>query len=309
MGEPASPLGLHRALRAQGHDVGPPPRVGGEVAPGTVQHAFAVHGDVTTGDRNRHHHVTGSELGDESVTGVAVTMEGMVGPHRLAMAARQELHATVLDGRLVDGQPARGRAPIVGVDPVRLVLMPGEYGVVAPWLLGQQLVEVDDHALAAELLGDARRPPLEHVALPRRVVTARHHHVDDGVSRRIRAVLPGRHVVEVLAGHGDLAAQEAVVDRLDVGQLGLGEHGTEVDVAVTAKGLPLGVADEVVVAAPARHANTGRRVAGLLCCGHVTPGLSARCSRRHVVAPLERSCSMPPACARRHSRCSTIVFG
>ncbi len=33
MGEPASPLGLHRALRAQGHDVGPPPRVGGRGCP------------------------------------------------------------------------------------------------------------------------------------------------------------------------------------------------------------------------------------------------------------------------------------
>ncbi len=216
----------------------------------------------------------------------------MVWPHRLAMAAGQELHATVLHRRVVDRQPARRRAPIVGVDPVRLVLVPGEHGVVTPGLLGQQLVEVDDHALAAELPGDARRPPLEHVALPRRVVPAGHHHVDDGVPRWIGAVFPGRHVVEVLAGHGDLAAQEAVVDRLDVDQLGLRQHAVQVHVAVAAERLLLRVADDVVVAAPAGRADVGR-LAGLLCCGHVTPGPSPRrtISRRrwNVVARCRRA--------------------
>ena len=131
---------------------------------------------------------------------VAVAVQRVVGAHRLAMAAGEELHAPVLDRRVVDRQPARGRAAIVGVDPVGLVLVPAEHRVVTARLLRQQLVEVDDHALAAELGGDARGPALEDVALPRGVVAAGHHHVDDGVARRIGAVLARRHVVEVLAG-------------------------------------------------------------------------------------------------------------
>ncbi len=53
VGEPEGPLRLHRALRPERHDVGPAPRVRRRVAPGTVQHALAVHGDVAAGDRAR----------------------------------------------------------------------------------------------------------------------------------------------------------------------------------------------------------------------------------------------------------------
>ena len=103
-------------------------------------------------------------------------------------------------------------------------------------------------------------PPLEHVALPRRVVAARHHDVDDGVARRVGAVLAGRHVVEVLAGHGDLAAQEAVVDGLDLGQFRLGQHAAQVHVAVAVERLLVVVTDEEVTPAPARRAVISRLV-------------------------------------------------
>ena len=130
--------------------------------------------------------------------------------------------------------------------------MPGEHGVVATRLLGEELIEVDDHALAAQLPGDARRPALEEVALPRGVVAARHHHVDDRVPGWIAAVLTGRHVVEVLAGDGDLPAEEPVVDLFDPDQLVLRQDPLEVHESVALEQHLVGGADQIVVAMTTR---------------------------------------------------------
>ena len=123
--------------------------------------------------------------------------------------------------------------------------MPGEHRVVLEGLLGQQLVVVDHHAGAAELLGDRGGPPLVHVALPGREVAAGQHHVDDRVVGRVAPVVAG-HVAVVLAGHLDLTAQEAVVVDLQLGHLLVGQESGEVDVALFGELPAMVVADGVL---------------------------------------------------------------
>jgi hypothetical protein len=171
----------------------------------------------------------------------------------LPIGGRDEAHAAVLDRRVVDGTPHRGGPGVGGVGPVRHVLVPGEHGVFLERLLGEQLVVVDLHPATVQLCGDRQRPLFEDVALPGRVVAAWDHHVDDRVVRRVAPVVAG-HVAVVLAGHLDLAAQEPVVDDLQVGHLGLAEQARQVDEAVAVEGLDLLGGDGVAaVGVPRAH--------------------------------------------------------
>ena len=183
--------------------------------PGSVQHALVVDGDVAAPDLHGDEHVIGAQIGHQRVLVLTTAAERPMGPHRLAMAPGQELHAPVGDRRVVDRQPTRGRSAVVGVDPVGLVLMPGEHSVDATGLFRQELVEVEHHSLTAQLLGDRQADTFEDVALPVGVVAPRQHHVEDRVVGRVGAVLPRHHVVQVLARHVDLATHERVVDHLD----------------------------------------------------------------------------------------------
>ena len=124
----AAPLLAHRVLGAERHDVGAAPRRRA-VAARAVQHALAVHGDVAAADLDRAHHVIRAEVGDQCVARRPVAVQRAVRPHGLAVRAGEELHAPVLERGVVHGEPARRGAAVVGVDPVRLVLVPVEDGV------------------------------------------------------------------------------------------------------------------------------------------------------------------------------------
>ncbi len=198
--------------------------------------------------------IVGAQVGDQRVLLLTARARGPVGPNRFAVAARQELHAPVVDRRIVHREPARRRAAVVGVDPVRLVLVPREDRVDSPWLLGQQLVEVERHPLAAQLLGDRVTDALEGVALPFGEVDARQHHVEDGVGRGIGAEFAGDHVVQIAALDVDLAAHERVVDGIEFGQFVLAHHGGKMDVAVALEPCPFVVGDVVAVTRSRSHA-------------------------------------------------------
>ena len=122
--------------------------------------------------------------------------------------------------------------------------MPGEDRVGLVGLLGQQLVVVDRHAVATQLLGDVGCPTLIDVALPGREVPPGQHHVDDGVVGGVASVVPG-HVAEVLTRDLDLAPQEAVVVDLELSHLLLGEHPGQVDVAVLLEASAIVLVDAV----------------------------------------------------------------
>jgi hypothetical protein len=89
--------------------------------------------------------------------------------------------------------------------------------------------------------------PLVDVAAPRREVAARQHDVDQGEGLD-RPLVVARHVAEVAARDGDLAAQEALVVALDRVDLVGCEDAGEVDVAVALELRAVRFRDHVAVA-------------------------------------------------------------
>ncbi len=146
--------------------------------------------DVAPADLHRNERVIGSEIGHQRVLILTGATEGAMRPNRLAMAPGKELHAPVLDRGVVDREPTSCGSAIFGVDPVGLILMPSEDGVSSARLLGEELVEVEHHALAAQLLGNRQPDTFEDVVLPVGVVSPRQHHVEDRIGRWIGAKLP-----------------------------------------------------------------------------------------------------------------------
>ena len=171
---------------------------------------------------------------------------------------------SVVDGGVIERKPARCGATVVGVDPVRLILVPREHGVLTAGLLGEQLVEVECHPLTAELLGNRLADPLEHVALPLRVVHPRQHHIEDRVVRRVGPELARHHVVQVASDDVDLATHERVVDRIERGELVLGQDPREVDVAVLGEAASLVLGDDVPISRTMSHVDErrGQRTTG-----------------------------------------------
>ncbi len=131
-----------------------------------VEHTLVVHGDVTAPDRDGPELVIGAQVGHQRVLFLPARPGRSMGAHRLTMAAGEELHASVVDGGVIERQPTGCGPAVVGVDPVRLILVPGEHGVLTAGLFREQLVEVERHSLTAELLGNRLTDPFEHVALP-----------------------------------------------------------------------------------------------------------------------------------------------
>ena len=131
--------------------------------------------------------------------------------------------------------------------------MPCEHGIGAAGLLREELVEVEHHAFAAQLLGNRQPDTFEDVVLPVGVVAPRQHHVEDRVVARIGPVLPRHHVGEVLAGHVDLAPHERVVDDLDGVDLVGAQHAREMDVSVPLEADLFVITDHIPVADTLTH--------------------------------------------------------
>ena len=226
-----------------------------------MQHAFAMHGDVATFDFDRRRLLTGSQVGHQRVACFAIAMQWSMRTNRLVLCTRQKLHASVGEGGVVDGQPARRGATVGCVDPIRLILVPREDGIVTKRLFCQQLIEVDHHAVTAQLTGNRCCTALEKISLQRGQILARQHHVDDGVRRWISTELPRGHVVEVTAFNVNLPLQERLVRIVDDLHLRLRHHTTQMHVAISAKTFEFLRCHDVFIAATTL-------VAGCVACRH-----------------------------------------